>query len=474
ASTSWAAYGADVSLPPRNATLSIAYTNDGVVNGVDRNLLVDRVAVAVAPPPNQPPTASFTASASGLSASFDASASRDPEGSALTYAWSFGDGTSGAGVAPTHAYAAAGSYVVKLTVSDGSLTGSSSSTVTAVQPNRAPVAALSCSATDLTATCDGSASSDPDGDALSYAYDFGDGATGEGPQATHTYATAGNHTIVLTVSDGKLSSTARAVVSTKMPNRAPIAQAACSAVNLTATCDASGSSDPDGDALTYAWAFGDGATATGVRATHAYAAAGSHTIQLTVSDGKLSSGASATVTAVQPNRAPTAAMSVSGSGLSFGFDGRSSSDPDGDALSYLWSFGDGATATGAQATHAYAAGGSYTATLTVTDPSGATGRASAAVSAVAPPPPAPAAPFSADFANVKGNEWWVQADVSGSEAISAVCASVDGGACQALKLQSWGSWAAVVHAPTGSKVTFTATGASGRSDSSVAYDWPSA
>jgi PKD repeat protein len=49
--------------------------------------------------------------------------------------------------------------------------------------------------------------------------------------------------------------------------------------------DASGSSDPDGPIASYAWTFGDGGTATGVTASHTYAATGTFTVGLTVSDG---------------------------------------------------------------------------------------------------------------------------------------------------------------------------------------------
>jgi PKD repeat protein len=70
------------------------------------------------PPPNQPPAAAFTNTASGLTASFDATGSTDQDGTISSYAWSFGDGTTGTGSKPSHPYAAAGTYPVKLTVTD--------------------------------------------------------------------------------------------------------------------------------------------------------------------------------------------------------------------------------------------------------------------------------------------------------------------------------------------------------------------
>src|SRR5262249_59290800 len=51
-------------------------------------------------------------------------------------------------------------------------------------------------------TFDGSGSSDPDGDPLTYLWDFGDGTQATGPTATHVYADNGSYLAALIVSDG--------------------------------------------------------------------------------------------------------------------------------------------------------------------------------------------------------------------------------------------------------------------------------
>ncbi|MGY1673856.1 PKD domain-containing protein, partial [Geodermatophilus sp. SYSU D00710] len=73
--------------------------------------------------------------------------------------------------------------------------------VTDPQPNAAPTAAFTTSVADLRVAVDGSASADTDGRVVSHAWDFGDGATGTGATASHTYAAAGTYTVRLTVTD---------------------------------------------------------------------------------------------------------------------------------------------------------------------------------------------------------------------------------------------------------------------------------
>ncbi|HUS68777.1 MAG TPA: PKD domain-containing protein [Kofleriaceae bacterium] len=64
------------------------------------------------------PSAAFTSQASFLEVAFDASGSSDPDGVIDSYAWTFGDGASATGVDQVHAYDAAGTYGVKLVVTD--------------------------------------------------------------------------------------------------------------------------------------------------------------------------------------------------------------------------------------------------------------------------------------------------------------------------------------------------------------------
>jgi hypothetical protein len=70
------------------------------------------------PPPNEPPNASFVVSCAGLTCTFDASSSDDPDGSIVSYEWEFGDGAVAIGVTAVHAYAAGGDYLAELMVHD--------------------------------------------------------------------------------------------------------------------------------------------------------------------------------------------------------------------------------------------------------------------------------------------------------------------------------------------------------------------
>ncbi len=154
--------------------------------------------------------------------------------------------------------------------------------------------------------------------------------------------------MTLTVTDnrGGTDTVTHTVVATA-PNQDPVAAFSSSTTNLKVDVDGTASSDPDGTIASYAWNFGDGGTSGQVSPSHTYAAAGTYTISLTVTDND---GATNTVThqvTVAPaNQSPTAAFTTSTTNLKVTVNGSGSSDPDGTIASYAWTYGDGGTGSG--------------------------------------------------------------------------------------------------------------------------------
>lgn len=218
-----------------------------------------------APPPNQAPVAAFTSTVSNLSVAFDGSGSTDSDGTVASYAWDFGDGTTGTGVTPTHAYGSAGNFTVTLTVTDNlGLAGTpvQHQVTTVAVPNQAPVASFTATPNGLAVAVNGSASSDPDGTVASYAWNFGDGATATGATASHTYAAAGTYTVTLTVTDnlGLASSPATKSVTVTAPPPAALASDTFERTSASGwgTADLGGAWTGAGAASAYAVGSGTG------------------------------------------------------------------------------------------------------------------------------------------------------------------------------------------------------------------------
>ncbi|GAA2726846.1 PKD domain-containing protein [Cellulomonas aerilata] len=300
-----------------------------------------------------------------------------------------------------------------------------------------PTAAFTSAVDALGVTVDGTASSDPEGGALTFAWEFGDGATGTGPTAAHTYAVDGTYTVRLTVTDAAGGTdTEQATVKVAAPaNVAPTAAFTPGVRNLVVDLDARASADSDGTIASYDWSFGDGTTGTGATTSHTYSAAGTFTVGLTVTDddgARTQTSQQVTVAPAPPaNVAPTASFTSSAQGLALSVNGSGSSDPDGTVASYAWAFGDGGTATGPTASWTYAEPGTYTVVLTVTDDDGGKGTKSATVTVTAPPapptPPASTAVAQDAFGRTVANGWGT-AEVGGAWTTtgSASLFSVDG------------------------------------------------
>ncbi|GAB3686062.1 hypothetical protein GCM10028857_17530 [Salinarchaeum chitinilyticum] len=161
---------------------------------------------------NTAPTASFTTSIStpspGESVDFDASGSSDADGSIASYSWAFGDGASASGQSVTHSFGSAGDYTVTLTVTDddgATATASQTVSVSSGTSNQAPSASFTVAPSSpepgQSTTFDAADSSDADGSIASYSWALGDGASASGQSVTHSFGSAGDHTVTLTVTD---------------------------------------------------------------------------------------------------------------------------------------------------------------------------------------------------------------------------------------------------------------------------------
>ncbi len=166
------------------------------------------------PDSNQPPVADAGASiikGLGEQVTFDGSSSWDDHLDTLQYFWDFGDGSNATGKVVSHVYAALGTYSVVLTVTDDAGKRSSDTTTVAIIAyNKGPSAEAGKDATIRLGQAykfDASRSTDPEGDALNYTWDFGDKTIGYGVAPTHKYTTTGKFRVRLFVTDGQNNAT---------------------------------------------------------------------------------------------------------------------------------------------------------------------------------------------------------------------------------------------------------------------------
>ena len=158
--------------------------------------------------PNTPPVAAFTAPicTPNVPCQFT-DASTDADGTISTRSWDFGDASAVVpDQNPLHTFAAAGTFQVKLTVTDNNgATGTVTNAVTVGASNNVPPTASFDLPTCTAGTPCGfhSTSTDADGQIVTAQWDFGDQQSGEGTDVTHTYASAATVTVILVVTDDK-------------------------------------------------------------------------------------------------------------------------------------------------------------------------------------------------------------------------------------------------------------------------------
>lgn len=349
---------------------------------------------------NRAPVASIQSSYvanEGETVIFDASSSADPDGDTLQYRWDFnGDGTydTDYSSSSTASYAwnddYAGNVIVE--VSDSNITNTASASI--IVNNLPPIANAGPDKTvdkGSTVYFNGSAT-DIIEDTFSYEWDFGDGITAVGADASHAYNNSGTYTVTLTARDEDNGVGVDTLV-VQVINLTPIANAGIDQTNHVGdvvTLDTSSSSDPNGDTITYRWSIvsqpsGSNITlsdSTSVNPTFTSTVKGDYVFELTVTDNEGAQSTPDQVTISSLNSAPFADAGfdqlITLIGSQVNLDGSQSYDVDGDLLTYSWQFvtvpdGSSVTITNADtATPSFVADrhGDYVLQLSVSDPWG--------------------------------------------------------------------------------------------------------
>jgi outer membrane autotransporter protein len=347
----------------------------------------DTVLITVSAPAPIPPIANAGADrtindsdrVAGELVAFDGSASTDPDGTIVNYAWSRLDGDNteelgdGARIEPR---LPDGTHTILLVVTDN--TGRTAEDTVLITVNApAPVPPTANAGADRVVddtdrapgenvTLDGSASTDPDGSITNYAWSRLDGESSEslGSSSSPTLRAPlrdGANTIRLVVTDNSGRTAEDTVLITVNAPAAvpPTANAGDDRVvndtdgqaGETVTLDGSASSDPDGNIVNYAWSLVNGESSESLGSGPTLQARlpdGANTIQLVVTDNSGNAASDTvliTVNAPTSSSQPTANAGAdrtvtdtdSAPGESVVLDGTASTDPNGSIASYTWS-----------------------------------------------------------------------------------------------------------------------------------------
>ena len=319
----------------------------------------------------------------GDTATLDGSGSSDPENDSLSYLWTFQTIAAGSGLgngdisdsttsSPSFEPDVAGTYRVRMVISDGTSTAKDFVNITATDgANSAPTADAGAAQTVSlgdTATADGRDSSDADGDTLSYLWTMhvapalsslgtSDLSARFTSRPSFTPDVAGVYRLKLIVSDGVAQSKDFVNFTVVGSNTAPVADAGGNqtvTTGNTVTLDGSTSADADGDSLTYTWSFvlvpgssslttSDISGANSSVATFVPDVDGTYRPKLLVQDATDRDKDFATITSSggsgnSPPIANAGSDQSVNSGDTVSLSGSASSDPDGDTLTYTWSF----------------------------------------------------------------------------------------------------------------------------------------
>ncbi|MEM9983688.1 MAG: PKD domain-containing protein, partial [Bacteroidota bacterium] len=337
------------------------------------------------------PTAAFAADSTSatcppLTVNFTDQSSAD----VVAWNWDFGDGSTSTLANPGKIYTVAGTYDVRLIVTNNVGCRDTLFRNNLVQIE-GPTGSFSFAPTTGCRPLNVSFSVDNPQPAWTYDWDFGDGTGGTGTNVNHVYFTDTTITPILLIEDDK-----GCVVSVTSPDQItiqPLPQPSFTVsqdeICLGQTVQFTNTSFSKRPVTSLLWDFGDGNTSTATNPSHTYLDTGNYVVNLLLSTVDGCSDTLASPVVIRVNAPPAAIFDVSNAADCVPFPVAFSDSSTGafPIVNWEWDFGDGDTDNGQIiAPHIYDAAGIYTATLTVTDTRGCTGQSGRTITANGLPP----------------------------------------------------------------------------------------
>jgi gliding motility-associated-like protein len=288
--------------------------------------------------------------------------STTPNGTIVSWAWDFGDGTTSTLQNPSKVYTKTGFYTVTLKVSSSSGCGNTAAKSRYIRI----VNGVNAQFTDLN-----SGNCKPPFDVLftnqtsgpgllSYAWDFGNGGTSNQTNPASQYAVPGNYLVKLiaTSSLGCSDTVEKSITLRTADVKSTIPDSAC--VNRPVLFQ--NVSTPSAQLTT--WNFGDGKSSNQPSAFNTYASPGNYNVKMVSNFGFCRDSIQKVVKILQPPPVDFQANTRFSCRAPFTV---SFSDLSPAAASWRWEFGDGNSSTAKNPTHTYVTPGSYSVKLTITN-----------------------------------------------------------------------------------------------------------
>ena len=340
----------------------------------------------VAPDLLRVPTADFTFETStvevGEALQFFDQSTGDPD----VLLWSFGEGSTATGTAPTHTFSAPGQFTVSLTASNDAGADTANAIITVVESVSPPEAVIGAFPGIVEVGQTVTLLSESTNSPTSITWDFDDGQGSLGTVVRHSWTEPGTYRIRLQVSNSAGTDTTFSDITVEPAVQPPIARFGESTLEVVVGEEIRFNDLSLNNPTLITWEFGDNTSDQGANVVKAWTEPGTFTVTQTVSNDAGSDSAAKTVTVLPlPPNPPIASFTVPTAVVPVNQPLRFTDTSTGDPTEWRWDFGDnGPRSTAQSPVRPFDMPGTYTVTLTASN-AGGSDSTSLIVTVVDPP-----------------------------------------------------------------------------------------